>query len=104
MAQQDADARQAVRAAAAAGEREGASEALAALSDDERRGLAQALADDAQRAPAPGAGEPEALAQAMMERRQNGLFRMQPGYDHSYFFVSSFIRDHIAFHAEALYG
>jgi S-formylglutathione hydrolase len=29
---------------------------------------------------------------------------MQPGYDHSYFFVSSFMEDHIAFHAEALWG
>jgi S-formylglutathione hydrolase len=48
--------------------------------------------------------KPEALAQAMMERRQNGQIRMQPGYDHSYFFVSSFMRDHIAFHAEALYA
>ncbi|MGB3316175.1 MAG: S-formylglutathione hydrolase, partial [Albidovulum sp.] len=48
--------------------------------------------------------KPEALAQAMMERRQNGQFRMQPGYDHSYFFVSSYMRDHIAFHAEALYA
>ena len=48
--------------------------------------------------------KPEALAQAMMERRQNGQFRMQPGYDHSYFFVSSFMRDHIAFDAEALYA
>ncbi len=48
--------------------------------------------------------KPEALAQAMMERRQNGQFRMQPGYDHSYFFVSTFMRDHIAFHAEALFG
>lgn len=47
--------------------------------------------------------KPEALAHAMMERRQNGLFRMQPGYDHSYFFVSTFMADHIAFHAEALY-
>ena len=47
--------------------------------------------------------KPEALAQAMAERRQNATYRMQPGYDHSYFFVSSFIRDHVAFHAEALY-
>ena len=47
--------------------------------------------------------KPEALAHAMMERRQNGLFRMQSGYDHSYFFVSTFMADHIAFHAEALY-
>jgi S-formylglutathione hydrolase len=28
--------------------------------------------------------------------------RMQDGYDHSYFFVSSFIDDHIAWHAERL--
>jgi S-formylglutathione hydrolase len=28
--------------------------------------------------------------------------RMQEGYDHSYFFISSFIDDHINFHAEAL--
>ena len=29
---------------------------------------------------------------------------MQKGYDHSYFFVSTFMEEHIAFHAEALYG
>lgn len=46
---------------------------------------------------------PEALAHALMERRQNGQLRMQPGYDHSYFFVSTFMRDHIAFHTEALF-
>jgi S-formylglutathione hydrolase len=28
--------------------------------------------------------------------------RMQPGYDHSYYFVASFIRDHIAHHANTL--
>ena len=28
--------------------------------------------------------------------------RMREGYDHSYFFVSSFIDDHIAWHAERL--
>ncbi|HSF65012.1 MAG TPA: S-formylglutathione hydrolase [Paracoccaceae bacterium] len=47
---------------------------------------------------------PEALAEAMAARRQQGTFRMQKGYDHSYFFVSTFIEDHIAFHAEALYA
>ena len=47
---------------------------------------------------------PQALAEAMAERAQNGTFRMQPGYDHSYFFVSTFMEDHIAFHAEALYS
>lgn len=45
-----------------------------------------------------------ALAQAIAERRQHATLRLQPGYDHSYFFISSFIEDHIAFHAEALYG
>jgi len=28
--------------------------------------------------------------------------RMQPGYDHSYFFIASFIGDHVAWHAQAL--
>ncbi len=47
---------------------------------------------------------PEKLAQAIAERRQQATFRLQPGYDHSYFFVSTFMEDHISFHAEALYG
>tara|TARA_B100001123_G_scaffold193780_1_gene220877 strand:+ start:232 stop:1068 length:837 start_codon:yes stop_codon:yes gene_type:complete len=29
-------------------------------------------------------------------------FRMQKGYDHSYFFIASFIEDHIRFHAKEL--
>jgi S-formylglutathione hydrolase FrmB len=41
---------------------------------------------------------------AMAERRQGGTFRMQKGYDHSYFFVSTFMEDHIAFHAAALHA
>ncbi|WP_108483202.1 S-formylglutathione hydrolase [Oceaniglobus ichthyenteri] len=45
---------------------------------------------------------PETLANAMAARRQPGVFRMQPGYDHSYFFISTFIDEHIAFHAAAL--
>ncbi len=48
--------------------------------------------------------KPEALAEAMTAKRQQGTFRMQPGYDHSYFFVASFMEDHIAFHADALYA
>ena len=47
---------------------------------------------------------PEALAQAIAERRQQATYRLQPDYDHSYFFVSTFMEDHITFHAEALYG
>ena len=46
--------------------------------------------------------KPEALSHAMAARRQEGTFRIQKGYDHSYFFVSTFIPDHIAFHADAL--
>ena len=48
--------------------------------------------------------KPEALSEAMAAKRQQGTFRMQAGYDHSYFFVASFMEDHIAFHADALYG
>ena len=48
--------------------------------------------------------KPEALSEAMAARRQDGVFRMQKGYDHSYFFVSTFMEDHIAFHAEALHA
>ena len=47
---------------------------------------------------------PEALAEAAAKRRQPVQFRMHTGYDHSYFFVSSFMEDHVAFHAEALYS
>ena len=46
---------------------------------------------------------PEAMANAMAARRQEGAFRMQKGYDHSYFFVSTFIEEHLRFHSEALY-
>ncbi|TGD67569.1 S-formylglutathione hydrolase [Tabrizicola sp. WMC-M-20] len=48
--------------------------------------------------------KPEALAEAMAARRQGGAVRMQKGYDHSYFFVSTFMEEHIGFHAKALYG
>jgi S-formylglutathione hydrolase len=30
--------------------------------------------------------------------------RMQPGYDHSYYFISSFMEDHLRFHAKNLQG
>ena len=46
---------------------------------------------------------PEALAAACAERRQQATLRMQPGYDHSYYFISTFMEDHVAFHVEALY-
>ena len=45
---------------------------------------------------------PEALSGALAETRTAGCFRMQQGYDHSYYFVSSFMEDHVAWHAERL--
>lgn len=46
---------------------------------------------------------PETFAEAAAARRQQAILRMQPGYDHSYFFVQSFMEDHVSFHAEALW-
>ena len=46
---------------------------------------------------------PEVFAAAVATRRQAAVLRLQPGYDHSYFFVSTFMQDHVAFHAEKLY-
>ena len=33
---------------------------------------------------------------------QSAIIRMQDGYDHSYFFIATFIEDHLRHHAEAL--
>ena len=46
---------------------------------------------------------PEKLAEATNAQRQQSFIRLQHGYDHSYFFVSTFMEDHMTFHAEALY-
>ncbi|PTW42395.1 S-formylglutathione hydrolase [Rhodovulum kholense] len=46
---------------------------------------------------------PEALAGVLARRRQAGLVRMQPGYDHSYYFVASFAGEHVAWHADRLH-
>lgn len=48
--------------------------------------------------------KPELLVEAARAAGQPLTLRMQPGYDHSYFFMASFIADHIAFHAERLKG
>ncbi len=46
--------------------------------------------------------KPEAL-QAACEAADHPLeLRLQPGYDHSYFFIASFIEDHLRHHADAL--
>jgi S-formylglutathione hydrolase len=46
----------------------------------------------------------EHLAGAMAARRQDGVLRLQKGYDHSYFFIATFMEDHVDFHAQALYA
>jgi S-formylglutathione hydrolase len=48
--------------------------------------------------------KPELLTKAAAAVGQTLTLRMQPGYDHSYFFMASFIADHVAFHAERLKG
>ena len=46
--------------------------------------------------------KPDLLIQAARTVGQKITLRMQPGYDHSYFFMASFIEDHVAFHAARL--
>lgn len=46
--------------------------------------------------------KPEALESAAQATGHPLTLRMQPGYDHSYFFIASFIEDHLRHHAEAL--
>ncbi|MFT4911842.1 MAG: S-formylglutathione hydrolase [Brevundimonas sp.] len=46
--------------------------------------------------------QPELLQAAADAVGQTLTLRMQPGYDHSYFFMASFIADHVAFHARRL--
>lgn len=46
--------------------------------------------------------KPELLVEAAKAAGQTLTLRMQPGYDHSYFFMASFIADHVAFHAKRL--
>ncbi len=45
---------------------------------------------------------PEALKKACEEAGMPLTLRMQPGYDHSYFFIASFIDDHLRFHIHHL--
>jgi S-formylglutathione hydrolase len=46
--------------------------------------------------------KPEFLQASAVQAGQSLTLRMQPGYDHSYFFMASFIDDHLAFHAARL--
>ncbi|HET6553995.1 MAG TPA: S-formylglutathione hydrolase [Dyella sp.] len=46
--------------------------------------------------------KPELFDQACAEGGQSLLLRRHPGYDHSYYFISTFIDDHLRHHAKAL--
>lgn len=44
--------------------------------------------------------KPEALEKAAAQSGYPLQLRMQPGYDHSYYFIASFIEEHLRFHAQ----
>jgi S-formylglutathione hydrolase len=46
--------------------------------------------------------KPELLARACAAAGIQATIRMQPGYDHSYYFISSFMAEHVQWHAERL--
>ena len=46
--------------------------------------------------------KPELLEQACRDAGVPLTLRRQPGYDHSYFFIASFMEDHLRWHAERL--
>ena len=46
--------------------------------------------------------KPQLLATACEAAGIDLTLRMQPGYDHSYYFISTFMADHLAWHAERL--
>lgn len=46
--------------------------------------------------------KPELLEAACRQAGHPITLRMQPGYDHSYYFMASFMGDHVAHHARAL--
>lgn len=47
--------------------------------------------------------KPELLQAACQSSKHPLTLRLHAGYDHSYFFIATFIADHIAHHAEALW-
>ncbi|CAM3939918.1 S-formylglutathione hydrolase [Vibrio aquimaris] len=47
--------------------------------------------------------KPESLVNAAKTHNSNLELRIQEGYDHSYYFISSFIEDHLVFHAKHMF-
>lgn len=46
--------------------------------------------------------QPAVLAEAARQKGWPLTLRIQPGYDHSYYFIATFIEDHLRFHAQQL--
>jgi S-formylglutathione hydrolase len=46
--------------------------------------------------------KPEIFVAACQQANQVLDFRMQEGYDHSYYFISTFMADHLKYHAQLL--
>ncbi|WP_097456540.1 S-formylglutathione hydrolase [Escherichia coli] len=46
--------------------------------------------------------QPAVLTEAARQKAWPMTLRIQPGYDHSYYFIASFIEDHLRFHAQYL--
>ncbi|HFP9402713.1 TPA: S-formylglutathione hydrolase [Raoultella planticola] len=46
--------------------------------------------------------QPAVLAECARQKAWPLTLRIQPGYDHSYYFIASFIEDHLRFHARYL--
>lgn len=46
--------------------------------------------------------QPAVLAEVARQKSWPLTLRIQPGHDHSYYFIASFIEDHLRFHAEYL--
>jgi S-formylglutathione hydrolase len=48
--------------------------------------------------------QPAVLAEVARQKQWPLSLRIQPGYDHSYYFIATFIEDHLRFHAEHLFN
>jgi S-formylglutathione hydrolase len=48
--------------------------------------------------------KPETLQAVAINNELNFTLRLHAGYDHSYYFIQSFINDHLEFHEQYLKG
>ncbi|ANG93505.1 S-formylglutathione hydrolase [Enterobacteriaceae bacterium 155047] len=48
--------------------------------------------------------QPAVFAEVARQKEWPLTLRIQPGYDHSYYFIASFIEDHLRFHAKYLFA